>query len=128
MIVMVMFACVVTVGGQKESTLPLHEALCHYTTRELKIAYLSECLQCHSPASPPQVQWYEEDYTGALKSLLRAYELEPTWVECKSKFDECHRFLQKLALMVRSKGQLNQRRLNALMAVWGSLGSHSVSC
>ncbi|XP_042884837.1 tetratricopeptide repeat protein 5-like isoform X2 [Penaeus japonicus] len=57
------------------------------------------------------VQWYEEDYAGALESLLQAYKLEPTWTECKSKFDECRRFLNKLAQMVKSKGQLNQRRL-----------------
>ncbi|XP_037781876.1 tetratricopeptide repeat protein 5-like [Penaeus monodon] len=57
------------------------------------------------------VQWYEEDYAGALNSLLQAYKLEPTWIECKSKFDECCRFLNKLAQMVKSKGQLNQRRL-----------------
>ncbi|XP_047469158.1 tetratricopeptide repeat protein 5-like [Penaeus chinensis] len=60
---------------------------------------------------PSKVQWYEEDYAGALNSLLQAYKLEPTWIECKSKFDECRRFLNKLAQMVKSKGQLNQRRL-----------------
>ncbi|KAK3881998.1 hypothetical protein Pcinc_013602 [Petrolisthes cinctipes] len=62
------------------------------------------------------VEWYEEDYTAALSSLHRAYELEPTWEECLTKFEECHKFLVKLANMVRTKGQLNQRRLNSLMA------------
>ncbi|KAG7153754.1 Tetratricopeptide repeat protein 5-like 2 [Homarus americanus] len=61
------------------------------------------------------VQWYEEDYAGALSSLRRAHELEPTWMECELKFDECLKFLTKLSQMVKSKGQLNQRRLNTLM-------------
>lgn len=60
------------------------------------------------------VQWYEEDYAGALGSLQRAYELEPTWTECKTKFDECYKFLTKLSQMVKNKGHLNQRRLNVL--------------
>ncbi|XP_068209545.1 tetratricopeptide repeat protein 5-like [Palaemon carinicauda] len=62
------------------------------------------------------VQWYEEDYAGALNSLRKASELEPSWVECKAKFNECHKFLSKLTLMVKSKGQLNQRRINSLIA------------
>ncbi|KAK8723520.1 hypothetical protein OTU49_011756 [Cherax quadricarinatus] len=62
------------------------------------------------------VQWYEEDYAGALSSLQRAHELEPTWTECQTKFDECLKFLTKLSQMVKNKGQLNQRRLNALTA------------
>lgn len=64
-----------------------------------------------------QVEWYEEDYTAALNSLHRAHELEPTWQECRTKFEECHKFLVKLSQMIRTKGQLNQRRLNTLMAV-----------
>ncbi|CAL4097013.1 unnamed protein product, partial [Meganyctiphanes norvegica] len=62
------------------------------------------------------VIWYEEDYNGALNSLRRAYELEPTWEECRTKADQCLAFLKKLTLMVKKKGQLNQRRLNGLVA------------
>ncbi|XP_050690339.1 tetratricopeptide repeat protein 5-like [Eriocheir sinensis] len=117
--------------GDGHSWLVLGNAyLAAFFTVEAKMESLKHCKAAYSKAtndplavvlpelhfSKFHVQWYEEDYTGALKSLLRAYELEPTWEECKSKFDECHRFLQKLAVMVRNKGQLNQRRLNALMA------------
>ncbi|XP_063850837.1 tetratricopeptide repeat protein 5-like [Scylla paramamosain] len=117
--------------GDGHSWLVLGNAyLAAFFTVEAKMESLKHCKAAYSKAandplavvlpelhfSKFHVQWYEEDYTGALRSLQRAYELEPTWEECKSKFDECHRFLQKLSLMVRSKGQLNQRRLNALMA------------
>ena len=64
-----------------------------------------------------KVQWYEEEYSAALESLWRAYQLEPSWTECKSKYDESWNFLSKLCNLSVKKGQLNQRKINNLIAV-----------
>ena len=64
-----------------------------------------------------QVQWYEEDYSDALASLWRAYQLEPSWSDCKKKYDESWNFLSKLSQLSKNNGQLNQRRINNLISV-----------
>lgn len=102
--------------------------LASFFTIDTKLESLKNCKAAYNKAandpiaallpelhfSKYHVQWYEEDYAGALGSLRRASELEPSWTECKAKFDECHKFLTKLSIMVKSKGQLNQRRLNVM--------------
>ena len=64
-----------------------------------------------------KIEWYKEDYNKALKSLKRAQELEPTWVDPKNKYEECRNFLLKLSSLAKNKGQLNQRKITSLVAV-----------
>ncbi|KAK7078837.1 Tetratricopeptide repeat protein 5 [Halocaridina rubra] len=115
--------------GDGHSWLVLGNAyLASFFTIDSKLESLKNCKAAYNKAaSDPlaallpelhfsrfHLQWYEEDYAGALRSLQRASELEPSWLECKSKFDECHKFLAKLTLMVKNKGQISHRRLTTL--------------
>ncbi|KAL7631428.1 UNVERIFIED_CONTAM: hypothetical protein RMT77_018266 [Armadillidium vulgare] len=89
--------------------------------KNAKSAYIKaeeDSATCYLPElhfSKFQIEWYEEDYEDALKSLQRATELEPTWDEPRVKLEECKKFLSRLCQFVESRGQLTQRKLNSLM-------------
>uniref|UniRef100_A0A6A7G416 Tetratricopeptide repeat protein 5-like n=1 Tax=Hirondellea gigas TaxID=1518452 RepID=A0A6A7G416_9CRUS len=62
-----------------------------------------------------QVAWYEESYTGALRSLYTAWQLEPSWSDCENKRVQSCNFLRSLHTLIKTKGHLSNKRLQTLI-------------